>query len=186
MEPLSAEDGRILLAVARERIASAIEQRDPVYPVPTPALHRRGGAFVTLRIEDGDRASLRGCIGRIEAHDELVETVRSVAYSSAFQDYRFQPLTAAEYPRVSVEISVLSPLEEITDPSLVQPGTHGLYLKSTHRSGLLLPQVATEYGWNREEFLAHTCRKAGLPPTAWRASCTALYIFTAQIFEEND
>jgi len=186
MEPLSAEEGRILLVVARERIASALEQRDPVYPEPTPALLRRGGAFVTLRIVEGGRTSLRGCIGHIEAHDELVETVRSVAYSSAFQDYRFQPLTAAEYPHVSIEISVLSPLEEITDPSLVQPGTHGLYLKSAYRSGLLLPQVATEYGWNREEFLAHTCRKAGLPPTAWRAAGTTLYIFTAQIFEESN
>ena len=186
MEPLRTEDGQILLAVARERIASALESREPVYPQPTAALRRPGGAFVTLRLVEGDRKALRGCIGHIEAQDELVETVRTVAYSSAFQDYRFSPLTPEEYPRVCIEISVLSPLEEITDPSIVEPGTHGLYLKSAFRSGLLLPQVATEYGWNRDEFLAHTCRKAGLPPTAWRSADTALFIFTAQIFEETD
>ena len=184
--PLSRDDGRVLLAVARERIASTLEQREPRYPEPTPALRRSGGAFCTLHLDQGGRLILRGCIGQIDSSDELVETVRSVAHSAAFGDYRFQPLTIDEYPRVVIDISVLSPLEEISEPGKVEPGTHGIYMKSRGHSGLLLPQVASEYGWDRDEFLAQTCRKAGLPVDAWRDPETRIFVFTAQVFEEND
>jgi AmmeMemoRadiSam system protein A len=149
-------------------------------------LSRPGGAFVTLHTVTGSGEALRGCIGHIEARDSLYETVKSVAYASAFRDYRFRPLTIDEYDTIAIEISVLSELRRITDPSIVVPGTHGLYVEAAGRAGILLPQVATEQGWERDEFLNQTCRKAGLPTETWRDPATSISIFTAQVFNETE
>lgn len=146
-------------------------------PVP-PSLLTPSGAFVTLRC-DGE---LRGCIGYIEAQKPLVETVEEAAMRAALDDYRFFPVTMEEVPRLEIEISVLSPLKCVDSVEEIVVGTHGLIVESKNRRGLLLPQVPVEQGWDREVFLSQTCRKAGLPPTAWSEPGVKLYSFTAEIF----
>lgn len=147
-----------------------------------PGLQQKMGAFVTLR----KRGELRGCIGNMIGRAPLHETIVSMACSSAFHDPRFPPLKKEEFSEVVLEISVLSPLVKIDSAEELEPGKHGLYITRGSYSGVLLPQVATEQGWNREEFVLHTCRKAGLPPEALYKADTRLEIFTAQIFCEED
>lgn len=178
---ISDNDGLLLLQTARESIGARVAGRPPMYPVTPPALSVPCGAFVTLKVS----GELRGCIGHITACQPLVDTVREAALSSAFDDPRFPPLQAEEWPRVRIEISVLSPFELVTDIQRITVGVHGIMVRSGHRSGLLLPQVATEQGWNREAFLAHGCRKAGLPADAWRLPQTRIEVFTATVFQEK-
>ena len=121
------------------------------------------GAFVTLKKRD----NLRGCIGYIKAYKPLWETVQEMAVAAAFHDPRFPSLKPEEVPQLTFEISVLSPLKRIKDINEIEVGKHGLYIIHGHRAGLLLPQVATEYKWDGETFLAETCHKAGLPANAW-------------------
>jgi AmmeMemoRadiSam system protein A len=185
-DTLSQADHHLLLRTARERIAAALEQREPVFEQPTEAVLRKGGAFVTIYLVSGGNKELRGCIGHLDAQDSLFDTVKSVAHASAFQDYRFHPLRPEEYPEIRLEISVLSAFEKTDDPDDVQPGLHGIYIKSGGRAGLLLPQVARERAWDRETFLDQTCRKAGLPPGAWHEGETEIYLFTAEVFGEDD
>ncbi|MGA2480466.1 MAG: AmmeMemoRadiSam system protein A [Spirochaetia bacterium] len=179
---LGAADRQILLQTAREAVTARLGQRPPCYPAPTPALSARCGAFVTLKIGD----TLRGCIGHITAARPLIDTVREVAQSSAFEDPRFPPLQPAEWDKVSIEISVLSPFERVPDPGCVQVGLHGVLVRRGARSGLLLPQVAAEQGWDREALLTHACRKAGLPGDAWRSPDTQIEVFTAIVFGEKE
>lgn len=141
-------------------------------------LDEKCGAFVTLKKDH----QLRGCIGYIEAYRPLRQTIQQMALAAAFQDPRFPPLVAAECENLEIEISVLSPLRTITDPDLVEPGRHGIYIVNGSAAGLLLPQVATEYGWGREEFLSQTCHKAGLAGNCWRHPDTVIRIFTAEVF----
>jgi AmmeMemoRadiSam system protein A len=178
---LTEREKRILIDTARAAIEARLTRNPPRFPEPTPALQAPCGAFVTLKAG----GSLRGCIGHIAATEPLVDTVKEVAVSSAFEDPRFPPLRREEWGGIRVEISVLSPFERITDPARVVVGVHGLMVKRGYRSGLLLPQVATEQGWDRETFLAHACRKAGLPPDAWRLPDTQLEIFSALVFHED-
>jgi len=103
---------------------------------------------------------------------------------AAFEDPRFPTLSAREFEEVEIEISVLSPLRKITDVGEIEVGKHGLVLEAGFARGLLLPQVATEYGWDREQFLNHTARKAGLYPDAWRQKGTSIFIFTSDVFSE--
>jgi len=105
-----------------------------------------------------------------------------MAEAAAFRDPRFSPVKEKELPELDIEISVLTPLKRIKDVNEIQVGTHGIYIKKGWSSGLLLPQVATEYGWDRQTFLDHTCQKAGLPSTAWKEKDTEIYIFSADIF----
>ena len=179
---LAENEKRLLLRTARESIDARLTGRVPRLPPRTPALETPCGAFVTLR----KKGELRGCIGHITATRALAETVADVALSSAFNDPRFAPLTLAEWGEVSIEISVLSPFERIADPGIVQAGVHGVMVSRGHRSGLLLPQVATEQGWDRETLLVHTCYKAGLAGDAWRDADTRIEVFTALVFQEND
>jgi len=180
---LTQEDGQVLIQAARSAIASRLSEKGGCYPAAvTPALMIRCGAFVTLKSE----GSLRGCIGRISSAKALLQTVREVAVSSAFEDPRFPPVTRAEWPCVHVEVSVLSPLKAIDDPRCVCVGTHGVLVRSGFSSGLLLPQVAAEQGWDREAFLSHACRKAGLPPDAWRDPQTQIEVFSAMVFEQEE
>jgi AmmeMemoRadiSam system protein A len=187
---LTAAEKHELLAVARKAIEGALD--DPVRPSgktwpvgdvpPGSRLAQPGGAFVTLTLG----GHLRGCIGYVESSDPLVRTVASVAVKSAFEDPRFTPLTATEYGTVRVEISVLTPPAPVADPSLIEVGRHGLIVELGRSRGLLLPQVAVEYGWDTAEFLAHTSRKAGLPADGWRRPGARILAFTAEVFGEAD
>jgi AmmeMemoRadiSam system protein A len=107
-----------------------------------------------------------------------------VADKAAFQDPRFRPLAPWEFERITVEVSVLSPPEPMGEPGQITVGLHGLIIEHEGRRGLLLPQVATEYGWDREEFLEHVCRKAGLRPGAWRQKGARVFLFRADVIEE--
>jgi AmmeMemoRadiSam system protein A len=137
------------------------------------------GAFVTIK--RGGR--LRGCIGTLHCTRPLPEEVRRVAVSAAREDPRFSPLTTSELADLEIEVSVLGPLEAIDpfDPAAFEIGRHGLVVEQGRRRGLLLPQVATEWNWNRETFLSQTSVKAGLPPDAWRQEAK-VYRFFAEVF----
>jgi AmmeMemoRadiSam system protein A len=179
---VSAEDQLLLLRCAREAIGSRLSHRTPVYPPAPASAEVECGAFVTLKA-DGE---LRGCIGHVTACMALADAVKSAAVSAAFSDPRFPPITPEEWPQVRIEISVLSPFEPVDNPSRVVIGEHGVMIRAGYRSGLLLPQVAAEQGWDRETFLAHACRKAGLPPDAWRSPATTIEVFTATVFHEQE
>jgi len=150
----------------------------PEFKIESPILKENRGAFVTLQ----KRGQLRGCIGYIEGHGPLHNTIKEMAEAAAFRDPRFSPVKEKELPELDIEISVLTPLKRIRDVNEIQVGTHGIYIKKGWSSGLLLPQVATEYGWDRQTFLEHTCQKAGLPSTAWKEKDAEIYIFSADIF----
>jgi AmmeMemoRadiSam system protein A len=145
---------------------------------PAEALRTPCGAFVTLY--KGRR--LRGCIGHIEAYRPLYATVRECARAAALEDPRFEPVVPAELVSLRIEISVLSPLVNIA-PQDVEVGRHGLLISRGAQRGLLLPQVAVEWNWEREQFLEETCLKAGLPPDAWRHGAK-IQAFTAEVLQE--
>ena len=177
----ASEDHRAMLALAREAIVSALVQRPLKHAVREPAsFSERRGVFVTLEVH----GKLRGCIGVIEAHDPLRESIVHCARSAAFHDPRFTSLRAAELEGLQIEISVLSPLSAI-DPEQIEVGVHGLVVTAAERRGLLLPQVATEHNLTREEFLQETCWKAGLSRDAWQQPQTSIYAFTCEVFREN-
>ncbi|MDR0473788.1 MAG: AmmeMemoRadiSam system protein A [Treponema sp.] len=181
---INEEERCFLLASARETIAAQLEKRGPVYPklkaTEDSALLKPCGAFVTLH----KGKQLRGCIGRMSASFPLEETVRLMAHEAAFGDPRFPPLSKEELPMVSIEISALSPMEACHDPGSVKVGLHGLYLVYGGRSGVLLPQVPVEQGWNQDEYLEYICIKAGLPPGSYNAPGAKLSTFTALVFGE--
>jgi len=145
---------------------------------PSGALQTPCGAFVTLE----KRGQLRGCIGHIEALRPLYATVRECARAAALQDPRFEPVAPAELSSLRLEISILSPLVDIA-PQDIEVGRHGLLVSRGAQRGLLLPQVAVEWNWDREQFLEETCLKAGLPPDAWRHGAR-IQAFTAQVLKE--
>ena len=122
----------------------------------------------------------------MEAREPLDETVREMADAAALRDYRFHPVTPPELADIDIEISALSPLRRITNISEIEIGTHGIWITKGVNRGVLLPQVATEQGWDRNTFLQQTCRKAFLPPDAWKDPETIIEIFSAQIFREKD
>jgi AmmeMemoRadiSam system protein A len=179
--PLSEVARRVLLRTARAAIEAHLAQR-PFDPPGEPAeVCRKRGAFVTLRRRAG--GELRGCIGLIEPSRPLVEAVAHVAVSAASSDSRFAAVTPAELAGLAVEVSALGPLAPIR-PEAVEVGSHGLMIRRDWSSGLLLPQVAIEHAWDRETFLAMTCRKAGLPTDAWTHADAELLAFTAEVFGE--
>ena len=182
------DEQRILLAQARESMASKLEGRVPEYqPLGSgcPILREPCGAFVSLHGADaaGGRV-LRGCIGRLTASLPLVETIRLMAREAAFGDPRFPPIKKEELACCHIEISVLSPMSVCRDPRRVKVGVHGLYLTLGARSGVLLPQVPVEQGWNLDEYLDYICVKAGLPPGSHEAPGAELRTFTAVVFGE--
>jgi len=146
-----------------------------------PELTAHCGCFVTLK----NRGQLRGCIGQFTSDRPLIELVVEMAKASATGDPRFfaDPITADELEQLDVEISVLSPLQKTDDPLSLRLGTDGIYIKRGCASGCFLPQVATETGWSKKEFLSYCCaHKAGLPADAWRDPKTEVYLFTAEVF----
>ena len=183
-EGLSADDGALLIALARETIAARLEDRPPTLPATPPSLETPCGVFVTLRSGTGRDAPLRGCIGRMEASIPLARVVREMADAAAFGDPRFPPLVAQEYPSISIEVTVLSPMRHIASVDEIEVGRHGVYMTKGWRSAVFLPQVACEQGWNRDELLSHLARKAGLPPDAWKDPDARFAVFEGTIFEE--
>jgi AmmeMemoRadiSam system protein A len=178
---LSGAERDELLGVARRTLSEflAVRRTPVVDNVSRPLLERRG-AFVTLH----KGRSLRGCIGTFDASDPLLSTVQRMAIAAATSDPRFPPVTADELDDLHLEISVLSPLRRVRADE-VEVGVHGVYITRGMFRGVLLPQVATEHGWDRETFLEHTCIKAGLSPDAWRDPETRIEVFNAEVFAEH-
>ncbi|MCB2225211.1 MAG: AmmeMemoRadiSam system protein A [Desulfarculaceae bacterium] len=179
---LTPEEQEALLKLARRTIAGlvGVQGNDALPPdLPGPEIER--GAFVTLH----EHGRLRGCIGNFVGQGPLSQTIEEMAVAAASQDPRFPPLRREELDQVDLEISVLSPLKPIEDVSEIEVGTHGIYIISPRGRGVLLPQVATEYGWDRDTFLDQTCVKAGLAPGCWKDPSTQILIFSAQIFSEE-
>lgn len=184
----SLTERRFLLELARRAVTAAVygmplatpslEPLEAVEPGAAVHLHQPRGAFVTLTKQQ----QLRGCIGMVAALSPLDETVAEMARAAALEDPRFSPVSIDELAALAIEISVLSPMFEI-DPEAVVVGRHGLMITHNGRRGLLLPQVPVEWNWDRETFLAQTCRKAGLPLDQWQREAR-LEAFTAEVFSE--
>jgi AmmeMemoRadiSam system protein A len=181
---LTPGERRALLSIAREAIRARLAPGTRTGAPPTPPeegwLAMPAAAFVTLRRGE----SLRGCIGHLERDRSLPDVVAYAAVSAALEDPRFPPVTAAELTLLSIEISVLGPMEPVCDPATIEVGRHGLVVHSGVRRGLLLPQVATEWGWDRETFLEQLCLKASLPRSAWRTA--DLFTFEALVFGDSE
>lgn len=177
---ISTDDQRRLLRLARQTLEARVQR------APAPAVEYGGaldwpcGAFVTIHY----RGELRGCLGRVDVDAPLAETIAYLAAVVSDSDPRFGAVSARELPHISLEISVLTPEQEMRSIDELEIGRHGLIIEQGHRRGLLLPQVAIEHGWNRETFLDHACRKASLLPDAWRHGARIL-IFEAQVFGED-
>ncbi|KPJ87885.1 MAG: hypothetical protein AMS17_07205 [Spirochaetes bacterium DG_61] len=180
---LTKEERSSLLKLARDTIHARLHGKNlPSFNPISKTLKEPRGAFVTLH----KQGSLRGCIGYVEAIKPLYKTVQEMAIAAAFQDPRFPGLTPGEYDEIDIEISVMSPLEKATDVNTIEVGKHGIIIKRGFNSGLLLPQVATEQGWDRNTFLEHTCYKAGLPGDCWRKRGTEILTFTAEVFSDKE
>ena len=181
-----------LLQRARRAIARALGMSNPEFLIPNPQslipnsqspipADLKAGAFVTLRM----KGRLRGCIGYPDAALPLIEVIQRCAVSAAMSDPRFPPLSPDEWSDLDLEVSVLGPIEPVGDIEDVVVGRHGLIVEFGGRRGLLLPQVATEWNWNAEEFACQTCTKAGLPGDAWQKGAK-LFKFEAEVFGESD
>lgn len=180
---LSDDEKRELLKIARKTIEEYLEKRTiSDFKAKSPAFYEKRGAFVSLH----KKGQLRGCIGNLFSEKPLYQTIMEMAIASSFEDPRFPPLTKKELPEIDIEISVLGPLRRIKGAEEIEVGKHGLYIVRGPFRGVLLPQVATEYGWTPEVFLDHTCMKAGLEPGCWRRQGTEIYTFEAEVFGEKD
>lgn len=178
-EELSAGDV-LLLDIARKAVIAIVE-RNEVYEPERPEiaeLNEDSGVFVTLKYKGG----LRGCIGYVEPIKPLYIGVRDNAINAAVKDYRFLPVKTNELEDIDIEISVMTPLAEVENIEDIEVGRDGLYIEGMGRGGLLLPQVAPEQGWNRDQFLDGVCGKAGLPAGAYNEPGVKLYSFSAHIF----
>jgi AmmeMemoRadiSam system protein A len=186
MKDLTMEQKIRLLKLARKTIYESLSKNksggfdpnefsDEIYKT-------KCGAFVTIHMNK----ALRGCIGYIEGIKAIPDTIIDMANASAFRDPRFPSLTMREYEDIDIEISILSPIETVKGISDIIIGRDGLIISNRGRSGLLLPQVATENNWDLNQFLEHTCYKAGLPPDAWKWKDTKIEKFSAQVFGEKD
>ncbi|MCQ8893894.1 MAG: TIGR00296 family protein [Methanolinea sp.] len=187
MEVLTPEEGRQAVRLARCVLEKRIGKRDVDLPPLPPRFSKKRGVFVTLT----ERGQLRGCIGFPTPVYPLGQAICEAAYAAAVQDPRFPPVRAEELPLLRVEVTVLSVPTPLTcrpdeRPEKVLVGTHGLIVRGMGRSGLLLPQVPVEWGWNAREFLDHTCQKAGLPAGCWKTGAVEVLTFEGQIFSEEE
>jgi len=181
---LTTEEKIELLRIARLTIENVTAGKSPPkFEAKFEIFKEKRGAFVTIHKKNGE---LRGCIGYVLPIKPLLETIVEMAEAAALRDPRFVPVSADEVESLEIEISVLSPLREVKDINEIQVGKHGIIIERGYNSGLLLPQVATEYGWDRITFLEHTCRKAGLPTDAWKDNNTKIMIFSADVFSEKE
>ncbi len=180
---LNDPEKKFLLELARKTILNYLHNNDPLkVDYYSETIKEKCGVFVTLEKEN----NLRGCIGYVEGYMPLQDAVQDNAFSAAFKDPRFPSLSLKEFEQIEIEISVLTPLERVTDISEIKVGRDGLIIKNGLYQGLLLPQVATDWGWDRIQFLEQTCRKAGLPINAWKDKDTEIQKFTALIFSEKE
>ncbi|MBI4887003.1 MAG: AmmeMemoRadiSam system protein A [Acidobacteria bacterium] len=181
IEVIARTDQQRLLVLARRALEARVRREAPP-PAPSgESFDRPCGAFVTIHCH----GELRGCLGRVEPSEPLGAIVVHLAGSVADSDPRFEPVSALELDEVDIEISVLTPEREIASIDEIEIGRHGLIVEQGYRHGLLLPQVAVEQQWDREAFAAHTCRKAALPPDAWRSGAR-LFVFEAQVFGDTN
>ena len=179
---LTADEKQILLKLARDTIEQYLASNLRLNPPsPSGGLAQTAGAFVTLH----KRGSLRGCIGNLVGRGALVETIRDMAIAAATEDPRFRKVTLEEMEDIDIEISVLTPFKRIKDVSEITVGEHGLFIRKGMYQGILLPQVAKEYKWDRNTFLGHACLKAGLPQDAWKNPDTIIETFSAEVFGEK-
>jgi AmmeMemoRadiSam system protein A len=178
---LNKKEQKELLKIARDTIVTVVTG-GTIPPVETvsPALNGPNGWFVTIK----QQGHLRGCIGNFLSDQPLYRLTQEMAMSAATRDPRFYPMKPHDLEDFQLEISVLSPLQKISAIEDIQVGRHGIYIVKNSYRGVLLPQVATEYGWDRDTFLKHTCLKAGLPENAWQKECD-IFIFSAQVFGEE-
>ena len=176
---------KILLSIARESIESAITDtpsEQTQIEITSPELKEKSGAFVTLRTH----GKLRGCIGRMVSDIPLYKLISEMAVSAAKEDPRFSQIQPSELEGLEIDISVLSPLQKIDDPLDFELGRHGIYIKKSFSTGCFLPQVATETGWTKEEFLSQCCSmKAKISPDAWKKKNVDIYIFTSEMVSEK-
>ncbi|MBM3245379.1 MAG: AmmeMemoRadiSam system protein A [Candidatus Omnitrophica bacterium] len=181
---LNKEERKKLLEIARKSIETYLKTGKKIeLKEKDPLLSKENGAFVTLRMH----GELRGCIGNLVGRGPLYLTIRDMAVEAATGDPRFTSLGPEELNDVDIEISVLSPLKQASSADEIELGKHGVLIKKGFNSGVFLPQVATETGWSKEEFLTNLCvHKAGLAGDAWKDKTTEIYIFTAEIFSEKE
>lgn len=176
---------KILLETARKTVEAAVVGKKIDRPKSDdPELNTHCGCFVTLK----NKGELRGCIGQFVSNKPLIELVSDMAVAAATGDPRFMAdrITPKEVKELDIEISVLSPLKKTDNPLNLRLGIDGIYIKKGYANGCFLPQVATETGWSKEEFLSYCCsHKAGLKPDAWKDKNTEVYLFTAEIIEEE-
>jgi AmmeMemoRadiSam system protein A len=178
---LTEDDRQLLLQLARNAVQCYLSGQPPRLPeVPPCALTEPHGVFVS--IHEGEQ--LRGCIGNVHPAGPLYRSAAECAIAAAVGDPRFMPLMMAELPEVEFEISVLSSMERMQELQEIEIGKHGLLISKRGTCGLLLPQVATMYGWDRERFLQETCKKAGLRPDDWKDDAT-IQFFSAIVFGER-
>ncbi len=179
------KDKKVLLYIARESIKSAIidtPNEQTQIEIASKELKEKRGAFVTLRTH----GKLRGCIGRMVSDIPLHKLVSEMAVSAATEDPRFSQIQPEELESLEVDISVLSPLQKAENPLSFELGRHGIYIKKGSSTGCFLPQVATETGWTKEEFLSQCCSmKAGLSPDAWKKRNVDVYLFTSEMISEK-
>lgn len=178
---LKEKERQHLLSRARHTIERVVGGRSGASIDDSDAPEIDAGAFVSLH----KKGSLRGCIGTFDTTSPIVKQVEEMAVAAATRDPRFSPVSESELDDLDIEISVLTPAREIEDIDEIHVGSHGLIISRGFQKGVLLPQVATEYGWDRETFLRHTCRKAGLPEDAWKDPNTKIELFTAEVFGEE-
>jgi AmmeMemoRadiSam system protein A len=181
MFQLTESDQQLLLQIARKAVEAYLSGRMPRPPkIVSRGVQGSYGIFVSIHRDD----ALRGCIGNVYPAAPLYRSAAECAVAAAVGDPRFMPMTMDELHDVHFEISVLSPMEPVSDISKIEIGTHGILVSKKTARGLLLPQVATAYGWDRERFLQETCKKAGLRPDDWKADAT-IHCFKAMIFDER-
>jgi len=180
---LNTNQRKRLLEIARKSLETYLKSGKKLEVNETdPSLLKKNGAFVTLR----EKGELRGCIGNLVGSQPLYLTIRDMAVEAAVGDPRFPAVTAEELKEIEIEVSVLSELKKIDDPLSIELGVHGVLVRRGFNSGVFLPQVATETGWSKEEFLSNLCsHKAGLAADAWKDKSTAVYVFTAEVFSEK-
>lgn len=177
---LTKKEQRELLKIARNTVVDYVTNKKvPAVASILPGLNLHSGCFVTIK----QKGELRGCIGNFVSDQPLYLLVQEMAVSAATRDPRFYPMKVDDLADFTLDISVLSPLKKAASVDEIKVGVHGIYIVKGSYRGVLLPQVATEYGWDRESFLRHTCIKAGLPEDAWQGECE-IYIFSAQVFGE--
>jgi AmmeMemoRadiSam system protein A len=169
-----------LLQIARDAITAHLTGTRPPAAETGAMAARCGGAFVTIH-KSGE---LRGCIGHIEPDDPITKVIAQCAVAAATTDRRFPAIAPEEVPDIEIELSLLETFEVISDPGDIEIGRDGLLVERGRQRGLLLPQVAPEWKWDAETFLCQTCRKAGLPPDAWKQGATVRK-FRAEVFAEK-